>query len=127
MPRFSLDTNLPASKIPEEFLDECTSILSNTLGKRRTYCISTVNPGLKMTLGGSNEPCGFIQVTCIGNITPEINNQHIGILTDYVNKAIGIPKNRIFVDLHPNEPETTAYLGTTFYQLYYVEKQRRLV
>lgn len=39
MPRFSLDTNLPASKIPEEFLSSCTTLLSKSLGKRQSVSI----------------------------------------------------------------------------------------
>jgi len=53
-----------------------------------------VNPGVKMTVGGSNDPCGFIQVTSIGSLTPEMNPKHIEVLTDYFHKTFGIPKER---------------------------------
>jgi len=53
-----------------------------------------VNPGVKMTLGGSNEPCGFIQITSIGSLGPEVNDKHVEVLTNYVHQALGIPKNR---------------------------------
>lgn len=58
------------------------------------FCIATVNPGLKMTLGGSSEPCGFIQVTSIGSLGVEENKKHIAVITDYVSEATGIPKNK---------------------------------
>uniref|UniRef100_A0A2S2NPY7 L-dopachrome isomerase n=1 Tax=Schizaphis graminum TaxID=13262 RepID=A0A2S2NPY7_SCHGA len=126
MPRFSLDTNLPASKIPEEFLNAATSLLSKSLGKRQSYCVSTVNPGVKMTLGGSNDPCGFIQVTSIGSLGPAENPKHMEVLTDYVHKTLGIPKNRLLINLQANNQETTGYIGTTFHQLFTVEKGKRL-
>lgn len=47
-----------------------------------------------MTLGGSNEPCGIIQVTCIGSLGPEENKKHVAVLTDHVNKTTGIPKDK---------------------------------
>lgn len=47
-----------------------------------------------MTLGGSNEPCGFIQVTSIGSLGPEINQTHVTVITDYVHQATGIPKEK---------------------------------
>jgi len=47
-----------------------------------------------MTIGGSNEPCGFIQVTSIGSLSPEENPKHMEVITDYVHKALGIPKER---------------------------------
>lgn len=53
-----------------------------------------MNPGVKMTLGGSSEPCGFIQITSIGSLGPEENHKHIDVITDYINKALGIPKTR---------------------------------
>lgn len=53
-----------------------------------------MNPGLKMTLGGSNEPCGLIQITSIGSLGPEENKKHIVAVTNYVHEATGIPKNK---------------------------------
>lgn len=126
MPRLSLDTNLPASVIPEEFLSSCTTLNSKTLGKRQSYCVSTVNPGVKMTLGGSNDPCGFIQVTSIGSLGPEQNPKHMEIITDYIHQVLGIPKERLVINLQANEQANTGYLGTTFYELFTVEKGKRL-
>lgn len=53
-----------------------------------------VNPGLKMSLGGSNEPCGLIEVSSIGGIGIEENKKSIEVLTDYVQQNIGIPKHK---------------------------------
>jgi len=47
-----------------------------------------------MTLGGSSDPCGFIQVTSIGSLGPEENPEHTEVMTDHVHKALGIPKNK---------------------------------
>lgn len=47
-----------------------------------------------MTLGGSDDHCGFIQVTSIGSLGPEENKKHIAVITDYVHQAIGIPKDK---------------------------------
>lgn len=33
MPRLSFDTNVPAFKIPQDFLSECTKILSASMKK----------------------------------------------------------------------------------------------
>ncbi|VVC31402.1 Hypothetical protein CINCED_3A003019 [Cinara cedri] len=126
MPRLSLDTNIPASEIPQEFLSKCTQIISATLGKNIKFCIATVNPGLKMTLGGSSDPCGFVQVTSIGSLGVEENKKHIAVITDYVSEATGIPKNKLYAQFQSNEPESTGHLGTTFHHLYYVEKGARL-
>ncbi|CAH1737035.1 macrophage migration inhibitory factor homolog [Aphis gossypii] len=126
MPRLSVDTNLPASKIPEGFLNSCTSLISKSLGKRHSYCVATVNPGVKMTLGGSSDPCGFIQVTSIGSLGPEENPKHVEIMTDHVHKALGIPKNKLMINLQANSQETTGHIGTTFHQLFTVEKGKRL-
>lgn len=41
MPRLSLDTNVPASKVPDDFLSTCTDILSKTLGKKMVVSIFT--------------------------------------------------------------------------------------
>ncbi|KAL4089330.1 hypothetical protein QTP88_024384 [Uroleucon formosanum] len=126
MPRFSLDTNLPASKIPEDFLSTCTSLLSKILGKRQSYCVSTVNPGVKMTLGGSTDPCGFIQITSIGSLGPAENPKHMEVLTDHVHKTFGIPKDRLIINCQANDQTNTGYIGTTFHELFTVEKGKRL-
>lgn len=57
MPRVSLDTNLPASKIPNEFLMKCTQILSKTLDKRiRVSLLFQFIYNFKLTLLGSLYP-----------------------------------------------------------------------
>lgn len=53
-----------------------------------------MNPGVKMTLGGSDEPCGYIEITSIGGVGDEENKLHAAIITDYVNRVTGIPKNK---------------------------------
>ncbi|XP_050526320.1 macrophage migration inhibitory factor homolog [Daktulosphaira vitifoliae] len=126
MPRLSLDTNLPTLKIPNDFLSNSGKILSDTLGKGSKYCVTTVNAGLKMYVSSSNEPCGLVSVTSIGSIGPEENKKHITAITDYVQQATGIPKNRLFVFFQSNTPDSTGHLGTTFHQLYFVEKGVRL-
>lgn len=53
-----------------------------------------MNPGLKMSLGSSNEPCGLIEVSSIGAIGVEENKKCIAVLTDHVQQNIGIPKHK---------------------------------
>lgn len=47
-----------------------------------------------MTHGGSDEPCGYIQVSSIGGIGPEENKKCIDLLTDHVHKNVGVPKHK---------------------------------
>lgn len=47
-----------------------------------------------MTLGGSNEICGIVQVSSIGSIGPEENKKHTAAITDYIYETVGIPKNK---------------------------------
>lgn len=47
-----------------------------------------------MTLGGSSEPCGFIEVTSIGGIGLEENKKCTAILTDHIQQNLGIPKHK---------------------------------
>lgn len=58
------------------------------------FCISTVNPGLKMTLGGSYEPSGHIQISSIGGIGPEENKKLIEAFTNHIQQVLGIPKHK---------------------------------
>jgi len=47
-----------------------------------------------MTIGGSGEPCGYIEITSIGGLEPELNKKHAAVITDYIHRATGIPKNK---------------------------------
>lgn len=45
-------------------------------------------------MGGSSDPCGFVQITSIGAVGPVENKVHIAAITDYINQVTGIPKNK---------------------------------
>lgn len=47
-----------------------------------------------MALGGSNEPCGYVEVSSIGSLGIEENKKCVNILTDHIQQNIGIPKNK---------------------------------
>ncbi|XP_050520146.1 macrophage migration inhibitory factor homolog [Daktulosphaira vitifoliae] len=94
MPRLCLDTNLPVSKINQDFLSGSLTLLSNILDKDCQFCLTTVNADLKMTLCKSNEPCGIVEIMCIGNLGPKENKTHISIITNYMYQKLGIPKDR---------------------------------
>lgn len=47
-----------------------------------------------MTLGGSYELCGHIQISSIGGVGPEENKKSIEVLTNYIHQSLGIPKHK---------------------------------
>ncbi|XP_050521850.1 macrophage migration inhibitory factor homolog [Daktulosphaira vitifoliae] len=127
MPIFEIYTNLSNSKIPINFLSNCVNFLAIILKKDTKWCIATVNSGLNIYQGGSNEPCCIIQIaSMIGSVGPKQNKSYIEDLTNFIHNTIGIPKNRLYIFFQSNPLESTGYLGSTIHHLAITEKGTRL-
>ena len=51
MPIFSISTNLPASKIPADFVTKTVDVVAKTLSKPKSYVVVEVNPDKLMSWG----------------------------------------------------------------------------
>jgi hypothetical protein len=105
MPMFTLRTTV--ARIPDNFYKETATLLGQLLGKpaevRISFeisskqnhfqvCLIMVHPGMAMSMGGSNDPCGHIILSSIGKISRDENMKYAKPITDHVCSKFGIDK-----------------------------------
>ncbi|TRY88558.1 hypothetical protein DNTS_034540 [Danionella cerebrum] len=113
MPFIDLETNLPASKFPEEFLRKLCSTLAAALGKPEDRMNLVVKADLPMMIAGSSSPCVLMSVSAIGvTDTAEKNKEHSATIFKFLQGELGISEDRILVLFYPLEPSQIGKKGT---------------
>ncbi|XP_076030185.1 macrophage migration inhibitory factor-like [Oratosquilla oratoria] len=116
MPYFHLSTNLPKEKIPDSCLSDLSKIVSESLGKPETFVSVHIAPDQMLMFGGSTDPCGMAVLISIGKLGIEENKQHSAKLSDYIEKNLGIPKNRMYINFVDKERGDVGFGGSTFHK-----------
>jgi phenylpyruvate tautomerase len=52
----------------------------------------------------------------IGKLGIEENKKHAALLYDYIEKNLGIPRNRLYITFTGEDAANVGYNGTTFHQ-----------
>ncbi|XP_041971649.1 macrophage migration inhibitory factor-like [Aricia agestis] len=118
MPHLRIETNLPRSKIPQNFVTKAVPILAQALGKPEQYCVVSVCPDSLMSFGGSTEPCAIANLMSIGALGVEQNKKHAKVLYDLIEKELGVSKSRMYITFQDEPTANVGYNGTTFHALF---------
>ncbi|CAH2093926.1 unnamed protein product [Euphydryas editha] len=94
MPHLRIETNVPKSQIPQDFVTKAVPILAKSLGKPEQYCVVSVIPDLPMSFGGTTAPCAIANLMSIGALGVEQNKKHAKVLFELVEKELGVPQDR---------------------------------
>ncbi|KAK3785346.1 hypothetical protein RRG08_045571 [Elysia crispata] len=114
MPGLLISTNLKKDQIPEKFCAEATTFLAAELGKPPSYILVQICPDQVMTFGGSEEPCANIDINCIGVVGPDKNRQLAPKLSDFIEKHLGIKKDRFYINIFDIPRPSCVWNGSTF-------------
>lgn len=114
MPILIVKTNVPKVDFPSDFLLKMTKVLSETVGKPESVINVVVNPGMWMSFGGTEEPCGELEFISIGKLGEKENIKHSEKIMAYMNEAVGIPKDRMYIIFRDAPRSEVGFKGTTF-------------
>ncbi|CAG2163662.1 unnamed protein product [Oppiella nova] len=114
MPLFKLQTNVPSTKIPANFLESTVEVVAKTLGKPKSYVVATVLPDQLMNWGGVDGPCGMVSVESIGALGRDVNKKHSKVISDHLLKTLGIPADKCYINFVDLNKANVGYSGTTF-------------
>lgn len=103
---------LPEDK-KEAFLEEASKTVSTTLGKAESYVMVSLSPSA-MSFGGKPGNAAFLYLASIGHIGPETNKPAAKELTALVEKHLGIPGDRVFIQFSDAAAANFAWQGNTF-------------
>jgi len=98
MPYLKVQTNKNfSSRKQQDFLKECSTLISFELGKPEKYVMTAFEPKVEMTLGGMNDPSIFLQLKSIGlpdTKTKDLSNKFACL----AEEKLKIPKDRVYVE-----------------------------
>uniref|UniRef100_A0A8R1DQT2 L-dopachrome isomerase n=1 Tax=Caenorhabditis japonica TaxID=281687 RepID=A0A8R1DQT2_CAEJA len=116
MPIFSLNVNLSVSAEKKiELLKEISEVVGRLLGKPASYMCVHINDGQSITFGGTTEPAGHAVLRSIGGVgTSKQNNAIAAEVFPIIEKHLGIPGNRIYVEFVNLGAADIAFNGNTF-------------
>lgn len=133
MPVFVLTTNLEAAKIPSGFGEKLTDVLAQALSKPASYVVVQINAGANLcfgmkpyfinciltifvfNLGGDGKtPAANCRLSSIGGINAQKNKKSSEKIMGYIEKEIGIPSDRMYIEFVDLSPENIGWSGSTF-------------
>ncbi|MBN3275834.1 DOPDA protein, partial [Polyodon spathula] len=113
MPFIDVETNLPASRFPDEVVKKLCSEAASILGKPEDRVNVTVKAGLPMLISGSMAPCVQLVISSIGVVgTAEQNKEHSAKLFQFLTKELGLSEDRILLRFYPLEAWQIGKKGT---------------
>uniref|UniRef100_A0A6B0UTX0 L-dopachrome isomerase n=1 Tax=Ixodes ricinus TaxID=34613 RepID=A0A6B0UTX0_IXORI len=139
MPTFTINTNIPAGKVPDDFLQTTAELVARSLGKPLSkqymqahwtagcksgsgallypnfrYVVVHISTDQKMSFGGSTEPCAIANLYSIGCLGDAENKKHSAALFKHVQKTLGIKGDRMYINFFDMPATDVGYNGKTF-------------
>jgi len=114
MPIFTLRTNVSSAKIPADFVKNTVDIVAKTLGKPKSYVVVNVLADQNLNWGGVDGPAGIASLESIGQLGREPNKKHSKTLFAHIEKELGIPSDRLYINYTDLNKANVGYSGTTF-------------
>lgn len=79
--------------------------------------MATVIPDQMMMWGGEEGPCAIAVLMSIGKLGVEENKKYSKILSDHVNKNLGISPDRMYIGFQDVPTSQLGFKGTTFHEI----------
>jgi hypothetical protein len=100
MPLCQVLTNVPAP-VPAKgsaLLGDLSRLLAARFGKPERWVMTTLQPGLSMTFGGTDAPTAFVAVKNIGTMKAEETEALSGAICSLIETALGVSPERIYIE-----------------------------
>jgi phenylpyruvate tautomerase PptA (4-oxalocrotonate tautomerase family) len=98
MPLLTFSTNLNITADQTSVLPvKLSSAASRLLGKPESYVMVMINGNQTMLMGGSDEPCAFLQLKSLG-LPEEDCAAFSAALCDEISDELSIAPNRIYIE-----------------------------
>ncbi|XP_013189178.1 macrophage migration inhibitory factor [Amyelois transitella] len=121
MPCLRILTNVPKSKIPEDFCNRIVPVLVRTVKKQAEKFSCVICGDCQVTFGGdSSAPGAIATFESIGSVGPEENKVLVKELSAYMQKEIGVAPERFFVSCYDMKGYNIGKGGIT---LEYLDKR----
>lgn len=116
MPLCQVMTNVapPPPAAGTALLGELSRLLAARFGKPERWVMTTLQPGLSMTFGGTAAPTAFVAVKNIGTMKPEETEALSSDICRLVENALGVPPERTYIEFVDAVDHLWGWNGGTF-------------
>ncbi|KAI0033307.1 Tautomerase/MIF [Vararia minispora EC-137] len=119
MPALSIIANREPADLRSFVLEfSKASFAAETLGKPEKYIAVTFEYDENLSFAGSFDPAFFLNITSLGNITPENNIGYSKAFFDFFNRTLGAQDDRGYIRFADPGLENLGYKSTTFADLW---------
>lgn len=115
MPMIRIQTNIAVDAEKKLVLMNEVSVAgAELLDKPEAYMMVILDDNLEMQLSGTVDPCAFLEVRSIGEMTAEQITNLSGKLSELVGNNIGVGAGRIYINFTDMPGTHWAFDGRTF-------------
>ena len=114
MPLLRLETNVALTEEKRAtLLAALSKIVAGTIGKPEQYVMVTVTP-VAMLMSGKPGDAAFVDLRSIGGLNNDVNRILAQKISQTLTEALGVPRNRLFLNFTDIAPENWGWNGNTF-------------
>ncbi|MBD2432931.1 MULTISPECIES: phenylpyruvate tautomerase MIF-related protein [Fischerella] len=116
MPLIKVQTSVSASEKAEieAMLKNLSVKLAKHTGKPESYVMTAFESGIPMTFAGNIDPVCYIEIKSVGTMKPEQTQAMSQDFCQEINQALGVPKNRIYIEFNDAKGYMWGWNSTTF-------------
>jgi phenylpyruvate tautomerase PptA (4-oxalocrotonate tautomerase family) len=104
----------PAAETSKALLGDLSKLLAARFGKPERWVMTSLQPGVAMTFGGTPAPAAFVAVRNVGKMTPDDTSTLSRELCDRLAPALGVARDRIYVEFGDAVGYLWGWNGDTF-------------
>jgi phenylpyruvate tautomerase len=114
MPLLKLQTSAPVTDAQrEELLGVLSKLVAEQTHKPEKYVMVSWEPA-SILMSGKAGPAAFVDLRGIGGLSGEVNAQLSGRICALLNKSLGIPQDRIYLNFTEMAAANWGWNGATF-------------
>ncbi len=104
----------PEKSEVESMLKSLSASLAKHTDKPESYVMTAFEPGVPMTFAGTTDPVCYIEVKSVGSMKPEQTKAMSQDFCQQINQALGVDKNRIYVEFNDAKGYMWGWNSSTF-------------
>ncbi len=114
MPYFKIETSQPLDKAAGEILlKDASAFLSGLLGKPERAIMVALSQGVPMVFNERQDPAAYVELKSIG-LPPEKAGEFSKAVCEFIEQAISVPADRIFIDFAAIDGKMFGWNKKTF-------------
>ncbi|WP_017326460.1 phenylpyruvate tautomerase MIF-related protein [Synechococcus sp. PCC 7336] len=116
MPLIKVQTSVSdtSSTDLETLLKSLSADLAQHLGKSEAYIMTAFEPNTSMTFAGTADPACYVEIKSVGTMGSAKTSAMSAAFCEQLSDALGVPKNRIYIEFADAEGAMWGWNGRTF-------------